>query len=414
LATEIREALAIFYANLKSAEKWLGFIFITGVTKFGKTSIFSKLINLTDLTLNEDYSNICGLTMEEFNSFFEDQMDEPGPGGLPIEPYGLKAFIAKRALPPETTKEELRRKILSRYDGYSWDGQTRLLNPWSVFSAFREKKFKNFWFALGTPTFLKDHVAKDWQVYEIYRTNNFLTDNINAIDIDDMKPTALLFQTGYLTIEKIDESSEESKYYLRFPNSEVEASMYHLTLGMEEAMKNLPILRTQAEAMLASLSGIDAEGFKEAFESILASIPFNLHLAYESYYESIFLMSLGSVGQRYESASPSGNGFFDIYLQTTDGTDFVIEMKYVSGKNVETNEMLSETDFAKKIEKATRDALDQIEKKKYDVKFKGKGNKIYKTALVVGHYSDVLVVFQEAKNWQLVMAKNSLYEVKRP
>jgi hypothetical protein len=117
LAKKIRDAMRSFYAVLKDMEDYRGFTFITGVTKFAKTSIFSTLNNLEDLTLDKDYATICGLTMAEFDSFLEERQDDPN----------LKAFLTELItlgrLPEAGSKDKFRQLVLDWYDGYSWDGR---------------------------------------------------------------------------------------------------------------------------------------------------------------------------------------------------------------------------------------------------------------------------------------------------
>jgi hypothetical protein len=112
--------------------------------------------------------------------------------------------------------------------------------------------------------------------------------------------------------------------------------------------------------MLTSIPNIDATGFQKSFSSLLGSIPSNLHLPHESYYHSILLMALGSVGQSYESEGSSGDGFFDIHLQTSDGTDFIIELKYVSGKDKKTKANITKAQLTENMKKAVGIAMDQI------------------------------------------------------
>ncbi|MDR3153029.1 MAG: AAA family ATPase, partial [Deltaproteobacteria bacterium] len=133
LAKDIRDTMGTFYGALKDAESSRGVTFITGITKFAQTSVFSKLNNLVDLTLNGDYACICGLTLEDLDRFLAGQAGGPDPGDPLGRPRRLVKFISDGILPPETDGEGFRARILERYDGYSWDGRSRVLNPWSVF-----------------------------------------------------------------------------------------------------------------------------------------------------------------------------------------------------------------------------------------------------------------------------------------
>ncbi|MDR2142023.1 MAG: AAA family ATPase, partial [Deltaproteobacteria bacterium] len=139
-ANQVRKILQQFYSALKHAEKDRGFTFITGVTKFTKASIFSALNNLVDLTLDDDYANICGFTLEEFDALFQDHL---------VETLGY--FKSKADWATEWAIADLRREILAWYDGYSWDGKSRVLNPWSVLNFFRSNSFSNYWYNSGDP-----------------------------------------------------------------------------------------------------------------------------------------------------------------------------------------------------------------------------------------------------------------------
>jgi hypothetical protein len=144
LANEIRSTLRDFYDVLKAKEEIRGFTFITGVTRFTKTSIFSTLNNLVDLTLNKKYATICGFTISELDNLFKEHMKET-----------LASLKSDGVLAPESTSSELKELILKWYDGYSWDGQTRVLNPWSLLSFFDLQIFDDYWTQSGgQPSFL--------------------------------------------------------------------------------------------------------------------------------------------------------------------------------------------------------------------------------------------------------------------
>jgi hypothetical protein len=419
LAKDIREAMGEFYAALKAAERWRGFTFITGVTKLAKLSIFSKLNNLTNLSLDPDFAAICGLTMDEFDAFVEDQLTPPENVAGWKSP--LKKYVTNRALPAGASADDLKARILAKYDGYSWDGETRLLNPWSVLNSFLLGRLANFWFESGSTKFLDDLAGKDFRLFQIFRSGAALDDDANEIDIGGLNPMALLFQAGYLTVDRIDKDSDDWKYRLRFPNVEVEASMYRLALGWEAALDGMLLLRQRAEAMRDSLERLDAAGFQKTFSAIIGSLP-RVPRPNEAHFRTILLMALGAAGQSYEAEGQSGDGFFDVHLQTPGGADFVIEMKHVRGTDPENGagagEMSGETveagapvRFRERMRKAAEKAMAQIEDRKYDLKFQGKGNKIYKVALVIGRRNDVLVEIRKADNWRLARNDEGLLEV---
>jgi hypothetical protein len=340
-------------------------------------------------------------------------MAEFAPGDPLGRPQKLLNFINGKFLPPEATVDDLKKELLTLYDGYSWDGEYHLLNPWSVFEAFEINELGNFWFTSGTPSFLNELAHKDFNIYEIFQTDTHLKGNQNAIDIGNMKPLALLFQSGYLTVDHREVIANEKRYYLRFPNLEVQSSIYQLTLGLEDAIKTLSALKIQAEALWVSLSNLDPEGAEEAFSDILCGFPPNIHSPYERYYQVIFLMALGVAGHSFVSESRPGEGFFDVQLQTANGDNFIIEMKYVSAESGPEKPELTQDELNKRMEEAAQKALAQIEAKKYARKFRGQGNNIYKTALVIGDQTDVLVVFEKAENWHLVRDNQGLWKVQK-
>jgi Predicted AAA-ATPase/PD-(D/E)XK nuclease superfamily len=240
-----QEVLALFYGALKEAELYIRLLFITGISKFTQVSLFSKLNNLTDLTINPNYATILGYTQQELEHYFADYINDTR---LLMETY---------------THAELLEEIRIWYDGYSWDGKNRLYNPSGILSFFANQDFQGFWFQTGTPTFVVKKMLEEgfFQAENIETHINFL----NQYSLDNLELTSLLFQTGYLTIK------EKSKYgdlVLSYPNQEVKEAMYTLlmddmghTVGgggvtvkhLKRAFMNNDL--EQAQAILVSLFG---------------------------------------------------------------------------------------------------------------------------------------------------------------
>ncbi|MDR1487139.1 MAG: AAA family ATPase, partial [Deltaproteobacteria bacterium] len=192
LADTIRQELADFYGTLKTLSGKLGHIFITGVSRFTKASIFSSLNNLIDLTLIPDFVDICGLNSSEFESLLEE-----------FQENSLAALIADGTIAPASSKDDLKKLILNWYDGYSWDGKTKVLNPWSVFSFFYFNLISCFWYASGTPKFLKDLFGSKKMEFDLVKEPLFYDQTWNEIDkVDILDPAVVLFQTGYLTVKE--------------------------------------------------------------------------------------------------------------------------------------------------------------------------------------------------------------------
>ncbi|MDW8087058.1 MAG: AAA family ATPase [Candidatus Calescibacterium sp.] len=175
----IREKLKNFYSVLKGADEYLRFVFITGVSKFSKVSLFSGINQLQDITLNREYATICGYTQKEFEEVFAPEL-----AGLNLE------------------------DIRTWYNGYSWLGEP-VYNPFDVLLYLSEKVFRPYWFETGTPAFLvKLLINKRFHIPDL--ESLFANENLlGYFDIDFIEPENLLFQTGYLTIRKLRKLQRE-------------------------------------------------------------------------------------------------------------------------------------------------------------------------------------------------------------
>ena len=203
MAEANRRVLRDFYGILKSMDQYLRFTFITGVTKFTKTSIFSGLNNLKDITMSENYANICGIPVESLDEYFGEHIED------------LRSH--KRFQQYKNIHDE----ILAWYDGYSWDGETRLLNPFSLLNFLDEKRFSWFWYASGTPGFLLELIKKKPESYTNIRNFEITESMLDSVEIEKITIEPLLFQTGYLTIKEIPLSIDEPFYIMKIPNNEV-------------------------------------------------------------------------------------------------------------------------------------------------------------------------------------------------
>ena len=202
-----KQFLATFYAVLKSVETKLRFLFLTGVSKFTQVSLFSELNNLMDLTLHSGYAGIAGYTEDEVNRDLSPYLAQPIDG---------------------LDGDRLRDKIRTWYNGYSWDGKTRVYNPVSLLNLLEQRRFGSFWFSTGTPKFL----------LELIRVGNLKVPDLDRIEIEEFSmqgfdpekidPISLLFQTGYLTIQGIDKDDMGDTYFLGYPNLEVKRAFLTL------------------------------------------------------------------------------------------------------------------------------------------------------------------------------------------
>ncbi|MDR2092641.1 MAG: AAA family ATPase [Azoarcus sp.] len=194
LARRMRDGLRNLYSVIKGQNAHIKFAMLTGVSKFSKVNIFSGLNNLSDITLDAEYSSICGYTDADVDTLFAPELE------------GLD-----------------REKIRHWYNGHKWEGEA-VYNPFDLLLLFQKRVFRPFWFETGTPTFLVDMLAEQ-QVF-LPKLENLETSAalLSSFDVENISPIALLFQTGYLTIESSQQYGAQIRYRLRFPNQEVRSS----------------------------------------------------------------------------------------------------------------------------------------------------------------------------------------------
>ena len=210
MQNRLRNMLKPFYGVLKTMDRAIRFALLTGVTKFGKISVFSDLNNLMDLSMDNRYVEICGITEKEIHAYLEDEVKE----------------LADTQM---TTYEETCLKLKQRYDGYHFTAKSEgIYNPFSLLNAFKYKEFNSYWFEMGTPTYLVKLLKKHH--YDLERMTHEETDAqvLNSIDSESTNPIPVIYQSGYLTIKGYDERF--GMYRLGFPNSEVEEGFIRFLL----------------------------------------------------------------------------------------------------------------------------------------------------------------------------------------
>ena len=322
-ALENKEILKTLYAGVKDQDKYLRFFFITGVSKFSKVSIFSDLNHLTDITLSGHFTDIVGYSEAEIKKYYA--------------PY-LKALADKFG----QNEAGIMKKIAQWYDGYSWNGETFVFNPYSIISLFYEQEFKNFWFETGTPTFLIKKLKDDDK--KINQSINKLVKEsaFNKYDIDNINISAIMFQTGYLTIKKFNR--DEGKYLLDYPNKEVEDSFLdfiveHYANSSSDEMEYI------VDTLHEALEQNDMKSFFTALQSLFSSITskqLEKVKDYEGFYHSIIYIILKIVGIEIACEIQSSFGATDAVIKTQDYI-YIFEFKMGNAKS----------------------AIDQIKKKKY-------------------------------------------------
>ena len=304
-AQDNRLIMREFYSVLKNADELLRLIFITGISKFSKVSLFSHLNNLDDITLSERYGTLVGYTETELKHYFAEH---------------LTATAKQLKISEDILIDTMR----VWYNGYSWDGENRLYNPFGTLRFFANQKFQNHWFATGSPNFL---------IHQMRQYNRFDVENIkiNSVlfekfDIENIELVSLLFQTGYLTVKESD--SMTGDLVLDYPNKEVRESMYQFLI--DDLAFN--VYRTNTGLTIRELTEAfvrrDLVQVRKTINSILADLPAQTFSKQtEGLYHGLIHLIFSYLGQYMQSEVHSSQGRADAVVQTLTDV-FIFEFKF--------------------------------------------------------------------------------------
>jgi len=338
VATANQKLLAPFYGVLKALHEKIRFVFLTGVSKFTRVSLFSDLNNLEDISISPRFATITGYTDEELDRYFEPYFAD-GIGDL--------------------EGSALREEVRSWYNGYSWDGAHRVYNPVSILLLLKEKSFAAHWFATGTPKFLLEIIRQRKP-----RLDELASLELSGLSLEGFSPdrvdlVALLFQTGYLTIKSRRNTRHGPLYTMGYPNREVEQSFLTHVLA-EFSNDDIGPVELRVRNLGEKLEHGDVEGFCEGLRSIFASIPYNIFVDdREAYYHTVVYLALSLSGVPITGELQTNRGRIDAVLETPYRF-YVIEFKLGSA----------------------REALDQIQEKDYCAPFRNRGKEV--VALGIG------------------------------
>ncbi len=302
VAKSIRDGLVNFYSVIKGSDEFLRFAFLTGVSKFTKTSIFSGLNNITDISLDEPYGDICGYSQNDIETTFKPYLE-----GVDMD------------------------KLKCWYNGYNFLGSD-MYNPFDILQFIAKGHiFDNYWFESGTPTFLM----------ELIKNNNYflpsLTDIrvdkrlLNSFDIENLDLEVILYQAGYLTINKVETDEDgDIIYTLKIPNKEVKASLNKYiiySIYKDDTLSAKPLSRALRDGNL--------EDFKDAIKAIFASIPYNNYTkndmqTHEGFYASVVYVYLQSLGLDIIGEDVTNKGRIDLTIKMEQAI-YILEFK-VDGK----------------------------------------------------------------------------------
>ena len=343
LQNEYRKILKSFYGVEKTMDSYIQFAFFTGVTKFSKVSIFSDLNNLKDISLSNQYAEICGVSEQEIRDNFDE-------------------VVAEMAVANEISKEECYAQLEKQYDGYHFsEHSVGMYNPFSLLNAFDSKAFRDFWFATGTPTFLVEVLQHTDYPLDRLTTEEVDVRTMDSVDMMYNNPIPLLFQSGYLTIKDFDK--EFKSYRLGFPNEEVERGFaqflgtYYFSGGMNGSFTINNFVRDVRNG--------DVEGFMTRLQALFADGDYQVMGEMEVYFQNTLSVIFKLMGFYVQVERHTSRGRMDVTIQTRDYV-YVMELK---------------------VDKTAEEALRQIEDKQYAAPFAADPRKLFKVGIRFGSKS---------------------------
>lgn len=304
LQAEHRAQLKAFYSVLKTQDRYIKFAFLTGVTKFGKVSVFSDLNNLMDISMDHRYISICGMTEKELLANFKEGISELAEANGDTE----EATIAK---------------LKARYDGYHFEENTiGIYNPFSVLNTLSRLRYKDYWFETGTPTFLVDLLKMHNYRLPDMTKERVSDDVINSVDSLSTNPIPVIYQSGYLTIKDYNERFK--KYLLGFPNKEVEEGFLNFLLPLyTSAGNNSPFL---VDEFVQDVESGNPERFMQRMKAFFADTSYQVVGNAELYFQNAMYLVFKIMGFYTQVERPTSDGRIDAIIQTPNYI-YVIECK---------------------------------------------------------------------------------------
>jgi len=335
----LRAALRGFYGVLKSYEDCLRFVFFTGITKFSHVSVFSVLNHLDDLSFDPCYADICGLTQNELEEYFQTEI----------------AAVAKRR---QKTKEQYVAELRRFYNGYRFSElPTTLYNPFGLLLHFRRNgKFSSYWYESGSPDFLIRLIRK--QAINVSKLGSMRIDESSfyGFDADNMEAVPVLYQTGYLTVKDYDDAAEE--YELGFPNVEVATAF---SKSLLEQYLSVPI--DDGKDFIRKLRNAFSQGdpgtARDVIRAFLASIDYSIAHPTEEYFQTVIFIVFKVLGFDCRVEMCTSKGRIDVLLETQE---FVYCFEF-------------------KLDKSADAGLAQIDKKEYTLQWTVGSKTVYKVGV---------------------------------
>ncbi len=317
-----RSMLAEIYSNFKSSADYIRLVFMTGVSRFGKLSIFSDLNNISDISLTDDFAAVCGITQQELLENFG---------------TGIREMALKRKIDPEEVVKELKR----RYDGYHFAPESPdIYNPFSLLNTFKNKAYGNYWIESGTPSLLVEQLKRTGADIKKLMNVEVSANMLAGLDLDSILPGALFYQTGYLTIKGYDDA--DRIFTLGIPNDEVKEGLleyilpYYANLQGEDPHVFIVGIRKELQAG-------EVDAFMRRLQTMFASFGYDRKMDNERSVQNALFILFYLLGLSVNTEFRTSDGRIDILIRT-DKYVYIIELKF---------------------DKSAEEALNQIKRKEY-------------------------------------------------
>lgn len=329
-----RARLSSIYTNFKSSAEHIKLVFITGVSRFSKLSVFSDLNNMRDLTFSEEFADVCGITESELRQYFTP---------------GIQLFAKKEGISYDDACAELK----SNYDGYRFTPSgSEIYNPWSVLNAMNESAISDYWAQTGKATIVVEALRdRDVDLEKILNTDCTI-DQLKGLDLSNLDPLSLLYQTGYLTIKNYDRETKLCR--LGVPNREVSRDLFEELLPYYISVEKETPSAVARDILNSILKG-EPQKMMESIDIFLSGIPYEMKMEDENNFHNAIYILLRLIAARVETEVHTSNGRIDLVVRTTRFI-YIIELKF---------------------NKEAKTAISQIDKKEYDRLYHNDSRRIF-------------------------------------
>ena len=330
-----RAKLASVYSNFKSSAEHIRLVFLTGISRFSKLSVFSDLNNLDDITFDDAYADICGITERELLECF---------------PTGSHS----RASEMDVLYDEACRLLKQNYDGYRFAKKgSDIYNPWCVLSAMSKRDIRTYWISTGPTSVVAEALQGADIDIESTLNADWDIDDLAGLDLLNADPTALLYQAGYLTIDHYDSRSKTVR--LKVPNEEIRKGLFKHLLPLYLKPKGTTA-RSVIDGITKSILRGRPEDMLNSLRAYFAGIPYDLKMDNENNFHNAFYILVTLIGLDAKAEVHTSDGRIDLLIETPDYV-YVIELKY---------------------DASAEEALRQIEEKDYALQFEADGRKVFR------------------------------------